>query len=78
MLTNNVDLQNGGEANFTSSMKGHSSLCHIWQIFKIDYQIIIIEEKTQFELNLTSFKLILACGDLSATTWLGWENMTKI
>ena len=50
----------------------------IWLIFKINFQIIIIEEKTQFELNLTSFKLILACGDLSAITWLDWENMTKI
>ena len=50
----------------------------IWLIVKTNFQIIIIEEKTQFELNLTSFKLILACGDLSATTWLGWENMTKI
>ena len=29
MLTNYVDLQKGGEANFTSCMKGPSSLCHV-------------------------------------------------
>ena len=42
MLTNNVDPQKGGETNFTSCMKGLSSLCNddlndlrlcFWSIF---------------------------------------------